>query len=377
MKQLPWTIGVFLVGAFSLPSLTATELMTFRNSPAISEVISLNDRGMILGRRELMLEAGLLSMESYLRVDGRDGPVPVPDEFTHVEPRVITPSGHVVGFATRPADDPRGNQRAWVWAVTEAVPELLPLPRGFRGSCGLGATRDARRVIGYVLGSDPPRLQPCVWQREESGWSCELLPVIEAYNPLLASAHVKISDQGEVVAASLVTGRSPDGILEYDLFRWQRQPSGEWRRQIVYDQAVHLGDVNDRGMIVGRVLYEGRKRPFVYDPVMGPQLLDLPPGRASGEATDVNRHGQVVGVCEDPPGPEGTTSAFLWYQGQWADLPFGVEVAASTANVITDEGRVGGLLVRVPLIGADSPQPIGEAEAVVESYVLRVKTPAP
>jgi probable HAF family extracellular repeat protein len=190
---------------------------------------------------------------------------------------------------------------------------------------------------------------------------------------LLTSARVMISDNGHIVAASLVTGRSPQGLLEYDLFRWQQDEAGQWERTVRFDKAVHLGDVNDQGMIVGRVLHEGQPRAFVDDPLEGPGLLPLPSGRASSYATDVNRHGQVVGVSEDPPGPEGTMSAFLWYQGQWTDLPFGIEVAASTANAITDEGRIGGLMVRA---AADAETSASEAPAV-ESFVLQIETPGP
>ena len=112
---------------------------------------------------------------------------------------------------------------------------------------------------------------------------------------------------------------------------------------------------------------QGKPRAFLFDPAEGAQILPLPPGRDSGYATDVNSHGQVVGVTEDAPGPEGTMSAFLWQRGKLTELPLGSDVAASTANTITDQGRVGGLLAR--------PGPTPE-EAVVESYVLKIKTPA-
>ena len=137
-------------------------------------------------------------MESYVRVDGTDRSVPIPEEFTHVEPQVITNSGHVIGFATRPAGHPQGNQRAWVWAIDQPVAELLPLPDGFRGSCAFDSSQDAHRVCGYVLGRDPPRMIPCVWDKGSDGWTCQLLPVWDEYNPLLASARVAISDDGQL-----------------------------------------------------------------------------------------------------------------------------------------------------------------------------------
>jgi hypothetical protein len=279
----------------------------------------------------------------------------------------------VVGFVTRPGGDPDGSQRAFVWTTAEPKPELLPLPDTFRDSCAFDGSHDARVISGYVLGRDPPRLQPCVWRREAAGWSCQLLPAIEAFNPLLVSAQVVISDNGRIVAAPLVAGRSSAGVLEYDLFRWTLDAAGPWEYDAVYDRAIHLGDVNDQGVIVGRALVQGQRRPFIYDPTWGAQVLDLPAGRGGGQANDVNRHGQVVGVWDDPPGPEGTMSAFVWYRGQWTDLPFGIEVAASTANVITDNGRVGGLLVRTP---TDEQRADGvNVEAAIESYVLNIDVP--
>ncbi len=341
------------------------ELITFRNSPAITEVISLNNQRAILGRHEVAAE-GVLSMEHYLRVDGQDRTVPIPRDFTHVEPQVITDSGHVVGFATRPAGSPTGSQRTFVWAIGENHPDLLPVPETFYDSCAFDSSQDARRVAGYALGRDPPRMIPCVWSRTATGWTCQLLPVMDPFNPLLTSAHVAISDNGQRVAASLVIGYTPRQTRLYGLFTWQPNAEGQWQSEKLFERGVRVGDINDDGLIAGRILEGYTYRAFIYDPAQGAQVLPLPPGRQSAYATDVNRHGQVVGVSEDPPGPEGTMSAFLWYRGQLKELPFGMDVAASTANTINDQGDVGGLLTRA-----------GNAEdtASVESYILTIKTP--
>jgi hypothetical protein len=367
MKQSSLTVMAIALWLAPRPA-GAVELTTLNNSPGVSEVLSVNRQGTILGRREIA-DAGALSMELYLREGNVDRAVPIPEGFTHVEAQVITDRSQVVGFATRPLGTPGGLQRGLVWTIAQDRPELLPIPDGFGGSCAFDAAQDGRSVCGYVLGSGPPRMIPCVWQRPEDGseWSCQLLSVLDTYNPLLVSAHVMISDDGQLVVAPLVTAVLPSGQRTYGLFVWQRQPAGDWQRRQVADRAVYLGDINDAGLVAGRVSEAGKRRAVIVDPTHGLTILPLPAGRDTAYATDVNRWGQVVGVSEDRPGPEGTMSAFVWHGGQLAALPFPIAVEASTANTITDDGRVGGLLVRET--SADEPSP-------VESFVLRIDTPA-
>jgi hypothetical protein len=74
----------------------------------------------------------------------------------------------------------------------------------------------------------------------------------------------------------------------------------------------------------------------------------------------------VVGVMDDPPGPEGTSTAFLWNGSELRPLPLPPEVVMSTANSITDQLQVGGMLVRVP---PDKESEDAESIAL-ESYIL-------
>ncbi len=341
----------------------ATKLEMFTNSPGFCEVTGLNRAGWVLGRRE-MAGPGTLTLTPFLRKDGRDESIPIPDDFTNVEVLGLSDSGHLVGFATRPLGHPQGNQRAVVWDANSASSVLLPLADGYRGSCAFDISQDGCHAVGFLLGRDPARLKPCRWDRADETWSCAELESPYEYNPLLSSAQVAISDDGRWLAASLVTELNAAGQRRYGLFTWQRQADESWQRRQRTDRAVHLGDINNQGLVVGRVLERGQRRAFVAAVDEPEQLLPLPEGRVSSYATDVNQHGQVVGVAEDPPGPEGVMSAFLWQSGRLQPLGLPADVEMSTANTITDEGRVGGLLQRA----SDDPE-----SARIEAYVLQIE----
>jgi uncharacterized membrane protein len=291
--------------------------------------------------------------------------VPIPETFTHVEVQALDGRDQVVGFATRPAGHPQGNQRAFVHDLSRGSTVLLPLPNEFRGSCAFDISRDGTCVSGYVVGRAPPRMSPCVWTRRHEEWLLTLLPIVNAFNPLLTTAQVHVSDNGLLVAASAVDRITPEGVRHYGLYVWRKRDLDSWDSQRLTDHAVHLGDVNDAGMIAGRVLQGNRHHAFVFDPARGPLVLPLPDGRGSAYATDINAQGQVVGVLEDPPGPAGTVTAFLWERGQLQPLPFDIRTAASTANCITDDGRIGGLVVRTEAV---------EEQSQVESYILTLPT---
>jgi hypothetical protein len=181
---------------------------------------------------------------------------------------------------------------------------------------------------------------------------------------LLVSARVAISQTGQTVAASLVTGIDADRLRRYGLFHWTRDPSGKWLRRQLADQAIHLGDVNDAGLTAGRIVEQGRRRAVVCGPGLPLQRIPLLDGREHSYATDVNALGWVVGVADDQPGPEGTSTAFIWRNDRVEALPFPADVVAltSTANVVTDGGRVGGLVVR------RSSEP--DQATPVESFIL-------
>jgi probable HAF family extracellular repeat protein len=231
---------------------------------------------------------------------------------------------------------------------------LLDLPDGFRGSCAFDIDAHGTTACGYLVGRDPPRLLPCIWQRSAQSWQCSQLAALQAYNPLLTSAHVVISDDGRRVAASLAVESIDAPLPRYmsHLFAWERAADGVWKRRRLAEQAVHLANINNHGLAVGRVTDQGRRRAFVYEPTRGPLVLAPLPGDVSCQATDVNNQGIVVGWSDDPAGPEGGRQAFLWQNGEQSLLPLPPEVLYSSADTITDDGRVGGWLYWQPTAAA-------------------------
>ena len=192
---------------------------------------------------------------------------------------------------------------------------------------------------------------------------------MQAYNPFLTSGHVVISDDGRRVAASLVVASIEAPLPQYRnyLFVWERSQDGSWPRRQLAEQAVHLANINNQGLVAGRVTVRGARRAFLYDPDRGPLVLPPLPGDVSCEATDVNNRGTVVGWSDDPAGPVGGTQAFFWQDGQQSMLPLPPEAVYSSANAITDDGRVGGWLY-----WQETTEPAGRNYA----FILRL-TPTP
>jgi hypothetical protein len=347
------------------PSQEAARLQAFRESPGITEVTSVNRHGAVVGRRERE-DVGGFSIVYFTRPPA--GPAvdaAVPDSFTHIELGRLSDSGWIAGYATRPLGDHVRSQQALVLNAVSGQHELLPVPDGYRGSCAFDLSADGRRVSGFVNGREPPRLEPAVWSREGNDWRCDVLPCPVPMNPLLTTAQVVISDDGQVVAASVVQRVDAQGLRDYRLTLWRQDAAGRWQAKPTVAGGVHLADVNDRGQVAGRVLVGGRRRPFFYDPERGERKLPVPAGSYHVSVTGLNAEGDLVGTAEDPPGPEGGSHAVLWVGEELREIPFGVPVYFSTANTLTDDGRIGGLLQRVQ----------AEPETGVEAYVLRWKEP--
>ncbi len=335
--------------AFTLTASAPAEtdsLVRFTHSPGYHTVRDLNSPGLILEEREVVEPSGVSTLTPFLRQQDRSRPLPIPEDFTHREVYRLSDSGMAVGFASRPMGHPQGSQRACVWDAASGRVELLELPDSYRGSCAFDINAQGTTISGFLTGRDPPRLLPCVWRREPTVWRCTPLSVLQPFNPLLSSGHVVLSDNGQQVAASLVVESIGDDLPYYvnHLFVWQKQANDSWSRRRVAKQAVHVANINNAGLVVGRTTERGHRRAFVYDPQRG--AITLPPlaGDVNCQATDVNNRGTVIGWSDDPPGPEGGTQAFLWRNGQQSLLPLPPEAVYSSVETITDEERVGGWL---------------------------------
>ncbi len=243
-------------------------LVRFSHSPGWSVVLDCNQQGLVLGEHEVADPEIGLSLNPYLRRGDEDLSLPIPESFTHIEVARLSETGLVVGFATRPIGHPEGNQQACIWDSQNARVELLEIPDGFRGSSAFDIDADGSTVCGYVVGRDPPRLTPCVWQRSATDWRCALLSAPQAYNPLLTSGHVVISDDGQRIAASLVveSGGGDLPVFINHLFVWERADDGTWKRRLLVEQAVHLANINNQGVIAGRVTVPRTKAGICVSP---------------------------------------------------------------------------------------------------------------
>lgn len=338
--------GLLLIIVSSAHCAAEPALLRFSQSPGWSGVLDCNQQGLILGEHEVAEPAIGLSLQPLLRRGDVDLPLPIPESFTHIEVSRVSENGLVIGFATRPIGHPQGNQQACVWYSQTGQVQLLDTPDGYRGSSAFDIDAAGLTASGYVVGRDPPRLSPCIWQRSGALWRCMLLAAPQAYNPLLTSAHVVISDDGQRIAASLVVESGGGDLPPFinHLFTWERADEGAWNRRLLTDRAVHLANINNRGVVAGRVTVDGQRKAFVYHPQCGPRVLSPLPGDASCEATDVNNQDTVVGWSDPPRGPAGGPRAFVWRDDQLSQLPLPPEAKYSTAKTITDDHRVGGSL---------------------------------
>ncbi len=354
------------------------ELLTFRSSPGITEVTSVNRHRQLIGRREVVAPGGML-MNGFVRVGENVHDAPIPDTFTHIELSVLSDSGWIAGYATRPIGHPVSSMQALLLHVESREVVILPLPEGMRDACALDVSADGRRVSGYAIGRDPPRLLPVIWTLTDDGWKSQKLPCPIEYNPLIVSARVVLSDDGRKAAASVVTRVDELERRDYALFRWTIAEDGTSQAVTIVPYAVHLADLNDRGQLAGRVLLRGKKRPFFYDPITGAKELPIPETAEHVYVTDLNQAGDAVGIAEDPRGPDGSSHAVFWIDGQLKAMTFGFEVGGSTALTITDERLVGGSLQRVQPPDAADAKGNAPEEATgpdlfpTEAYLLQLR----
>jgi len=310
-----------------------------------AEVLDQNRRGDLLVQREVADTPFSTSLATFIHPAGQKDAVglPCPPNFTSVSFFHISDTAKVIGFATRPLGNPKGNQRAFLWDWTEQQFTELPVPKTFRGNCAFDISADGKTVCGFVLGANPARITPCVWHHTKNGWNHRLLPCPSVYNPFLTTGRLAISADGRVIAGSVVRSEEPSRISQ--LVLWRRDSLGQWKDEVIGRYAVRLGDVNNHGVVVGSVTGRGGKRiGLAVDPKSETYLVEPLTGDASLEFLGINNRGEVVGNSDDPPGPEGGTVAIHWNlrERQLRAIAFERTTVFSTATTINDAGDVGG-----------------------------------
>ena len=343
------------------------QLTRIENSPGLSQLIGINKHGQAIGTKEVADEVGFSQQPFFL--DGqRETPIPLVVGYTNLQPLALSDDGKVVGYVSRYSQQRTGDLRAFVWDSTSGETQVLLPPDDLDVSHAFDISADGTVVVGYVTGADPPRMLPCVWMRKSTGWLPTILPTIYEYNPFLLSSGVVVSSDGGHVAACLAVDIVKDELLEHHihhLFQWDSTPQGTWQRQKLREHAAKLGDINDRGTVVGSCLVNRDRRAFVLSSDHEFQVLPLFDGDQTSEALDVNNDDLVVGYSDDPAGPDGGPVAFVWQvsEGKLKPLKFPPDVLFSTANTVADDGTIGGYLV---------PQPPSEGPAAEKtvSFIL-------
>ncbi|MCA9172553.1 MAG: hypothetical protein KDB23_33035, partial [Planctomycetales bacterium] len=275
------------------------------------------------------------------------------------------------------------SQRSLVLNVNNAEQEWLPIPGDYRDSVACDLSADGKAVTGYVIGRDPPRMLPCVWEKSAAGWRAEVLGTTYLENPLLTTASVVISDSGKLIAVSLVKSRV-DGFPRYALYVYRRQSGGDpeganrgtdaaqqgWQIEHVLPRAVHLAGINDEGLIAGRILEQNRRVAVLVNANTKSMQTLLPDGYTNSRATGINRQGIVVGVADNGRMGMGEKLAFAWLNGKFLDLKLPADVTSSVINGISAEGRMAGMIEHTIESSYDEPTYVNSAviiEAATES----------
>jgi uncharacterized membrane protein len=333
-------------GAHQVRLLTASE--TF------SQVIDINNAGAVIGLREVANENQTIFFQRYFYWDEQTAlEMPLLEGFTNVEAVALSDDGLVVGYASRAIGNPDGSVRAVIWDTTEHRVYSIPSAAGDGVAQAQGISADGKTVVGITVGSEPPKVRPCVWRRkhdigsEESEskaeWECQPLPTGDEYNPYLMASRVCVSPDGSSIAGCCTTQRIDFGQVESSLFVWKRSETGEWKQELISDSQMYLRDMNSSGQMAGSISEGGKRKPVLIEPNGTIREIELLEGDESGEAWAITENGVVYGFSDDPHGPEGGPQAFCWSAGQTVKIDLG-DAPYSAIYATNDAGWLAGLV---------------------------------
>ena len=342
---------VFLLTVYGaiLPSSSASEsediqIEMIPSDVGIIQIQRLSNSGTMLGTREMQRQ-GVLMMSPFVVQNGKSKKPPVLSGFTAADFYNVSETGVVVGTAGRAPNPEHSNFKGYLWSIQHAETIPLPLPDSFTASRAIDISASGKSVSGFVVGSKPPRIVPCVWRENESRWQCDLLSVSDVYNPFLTSSKVVISDDGQFVAACISDTRSDKSVIARNrLHLWTRE-GDQWTRKKVSERGFGLAEVNNQGQVVGYLVERGFRYPVLIDPTKGMSKIDLLPGDVRGQAMDINNQGTVVGFSDDPGGPTGGPQAIVCEKGKTRPLELPSGTIYSSALTINDKGEIGGYLI--------------------------------
>jgi hypothetical protein len=322
------------------------ELRRISNSKSFSQIIAINEPLEMIGTRELT-DAGISTSKSFLRRGSEEFEIPIPKDFTNVEACALSDNGLVVGYVSRAFGAVGGSVKAFVWDSRSNVQMSLPPLESDIVCHAQDISADGKRITGYSIGNEPPRMRPCVWdwQEKTKSWIPQELPSIEPNNPFLQTAHVIISPDGKRVAASITEEQVSQFVFNSSLFVWEHTEDGKWKRTKVSDEQPKLRDMNNQGTMVGSVKKDEITRACIIDLQGNITLIELLSGDESSEAYGITNSGVVVGLSDDPPGASGSPQAFIYLNGVVSPLALSPETVTSAAFAINQDGVIAGYLL--------------------------------
>lgn len=341
----------------------------FRNSPTASQALALNNHGSIVGTRELP-EAETRTLRPMPFYSGKHGTknIPIPATYTNFEVVGISDNEVVIGYATRPLMHKDGTLRGFVWNPESEEFTALPQADGDVANHAQDISADGKRISGYTTG--PARLRPAVWelQDETKQWKITVLPTKHDNNPYLMSSHLLISPDGKTIAGCCTDEFLPDGILDSSLYVWMQNNQGAWERKNPSQEQILLRGLNDLGEIAGSFLTDkGQHHPCLMSPEGKLLLLDLLPGDVSGEAFDINNASIIVGLSDDPHGPEGGPELCIWSKDGKAKSIRKSGACYGAIHAINASGQMAGM-IEVTLENPKDPATDDLAEGIVLAF---------
>jgi probable HAF family extracellular repeat protein len=359
-----------------------TKLELLDNSPSLSQAIDINRYGHIIGLKDVTVPKVGFMEQSYFWDGQLELAMPDLTGYTNTQATALADNGLVVGYAARAPGDGDGNMEACLWNTVDNAVIGLGRLEGHGASHAFDISADGSLVVGYSSGRDPTTMVPVVWQRSDGDWHCQRLSTIHDFNPYLLTARVVISGDGSKIAACItvrIIDRPIAKLYESSTFLWQRDENGTWQREKLSDHQLRLGDINDAGMLTGSCLVGTTRRGFVITPQREFQLLEPLEGDDATGGTDVNNEGTVVGYSDDPQGPEGGPTAFLWRGGNLERLEIPGDPYFSWAAAINDAGDIAGYLTPRPEKGANDETKAPDESEVEQtvSFVLKAKDDLP
>lgn len=360
-----------------------SNLQLIDNSPALSQAIDINLHGQIIGRKDVEIPKVGFMEQSFFWDGQRELAMPSLDDYTNMQATALADTGLVAGYAARAVGSGAGNIEACLWNTADDTIAGLGQLEGHRSSHAFDISADGTVVVGYSSGRDPATMVPVVWERQGDQWQCGRLPTIHDFNPYLLTGRVVVSGDGSKIAACItvrIVDRPIAKLYESSTFLWQRDESGTWNREALSDHQLRLGDINDAGMLTGSCLVDRARRGFVITSQREFRLLEPLEGDESSGGTDVNNDGTVVGYSDDPHGPEGGPTAFVWKGGDVERLDIPGDPYFSWAAAINDAGDIAGYLTPRPKVKDEAEaaeegneqEPEEELEQTV-SFILKAK----